>query len=118
MSRTGRAMTTIYVKNGTPAEAQSKCASCIHAHILRGFRESEELAYCTVPFGAPQVVPFKVYECSSYADRNRPTWKQMEELAIDILPLSSAKAAGFRAGKHSEQVEEDKEEWELETVSR
>ena len=35
-------MTTIYVKNGTPADSQTKCASCVHAHILRGFRESEE----------------------------------------------------------------------------
>ena len=41
------------------------------------------------------MVPFKVYDCSSYLDRNRPTWKQMEELAIDILPLTSSKPAGF-----------------------
>ena len=89
-------MATIYVKNGTPVEASSKCESCVHAHIMRGYRESEEAVYCTIPYGPPLRVPFKVYECSNHADRNRPSWKQMEDLAIDIQPLSSAKHAGFR----------------------
>ena len=95
-------MPSIYVKNGTPQDGQSKCESCLHAHILRGFRESEELVYCTVSDGPPLKVPFKVYECSSYSDRSRPTWKQMAELAIDIQPLTSAKAAGFRVQAEGE----------------
>lgn len=111
-------MTTIYVKNGAPADAQSKCASCLHAHIVRGFRESEELAYCTVTYGPALVVPFKVYECSSYLDRNRPTWKQMEELAIDILPISSAKPAGFRARRNRHNDGDDGEEPQLATLNR
>ena len=96
------------MKNGTPADAQSKCASCVHSHILRGFRESEELVYCTLPYGPPLKVPFKVYECSNHLDKNRPTWKQMEELAIDILPLSSGKTVGFRteSDEDSDEVEE------------
>jgi hypothetical protein len=110
-------MTTIYVKNGTPADSQSKCASCVHAHILRGFRESEELAYCTVSDGPPLKVPFKVYECSCYLDRNRPTWRQMTDLAIDILPLSSAKPAGFRTQPDGES-DDAEEETEAATVSR
>ena len=89
-------MAAIYVKNGTPIEANSRCESCVHAHIMRGYRESEEIVYCTVFYGPPLRVPFKVYECSNHADRNRPSWKQMEDLAIHIQPLSSAKAAGFR----------------------
>ena len=89
-------MTTIFIKNGTPTESQSKCETCAYAHIMRGFRESEEVAYCTVPYGPPLRVPFKVHECSSYRDRNHPSWKQMEDLAIDIQPLTSAKPAGFR----------------------
>ncbi len=111
-------MTTIYVKNGTPMETQSKCASCTHAHIVRGYRESEELAYCTVAYGPPLVVPFKIYQCTSYTDRSRPTWKQMEDLAIDILPLSSAKPAGFRKHEDRDSAIEDEEESELETVNR
>jgi hypothetical protein len=37
-----------------------------------------------------------VYECSSYADKHKPDWKQMEKLAINIQPVRvSAKTAGF-----------------------
>ncbi len=110
-------MTRILIKNGTPVEGQSKCSSCVHAHILRGFRESEELTYCTVPYGPPLKVPFKVYECSSYLDRNRPSWKQMEDLAIHVLPRSSAKPAGFCTS----EVDTDADvadEPETETINR
>jgi hypothetical protein len=110
-------MATIYVKNGTPSEGPSKCASCVHSHILRGFRESEELVYCTLPFGPPLKVPFKVYECSNHLDKNRPTWKQMEELAIDIAPLSSSKPAGFRLGFEGEADGDEVEEPEPATVT-
>ena len=41
---------------------RSKCASCTHAHILRGFRESEEVVYCTFPFRQILAVPFRVRE--------------------------------------------------------
>ncbi len=102
-------MATIYVKNGTPLDAQSKCESCLHAHIMRGYRESEEMVYCTVLYGPPLRVAFKVYECSSHLDRNRPTWKQMEDLAIEIQPLSSAKAAGFRAREADELADKEEE---------
>jgi hypothetical protein len=93
----------IYVKDGTPVEGQSRCATCTHAHVMQGFRETEEVTYCT--FACELIrVPFKVRDCSNYADRHRPTWAQMEELAIDILPLCSAKPAGFRSsGDHSEE---------------
>lgn len=100
-------MATIYVKNGTPTTGQSKCASCVHVHMVRGFRESEEIVLCTVVWGPPLNVPFKVYECSNHLDRNRPTWKQMEELAIDVLPISSAKPAGFRLAADEEEDEEE-----------
>jgi hypothetical protein len=113
-------MTPIYVKNGTPAQSQSKCSSCQHAHILRGFRESEEAVYCARHWGRLLVVPFKVYECSSYMDRTRPTWEQMEELAIEVLPLSStvAKPAGFCTRKDSRSEAETCEEPEPEPVAR
>ena len=111
-------MTAIYVKNGTPMEAQSKCASCQHAHILRGFRESEEVVYCTFSYDRLLLVPFKVYECSNHMDRTRPTWKQMEDLAIDILPLTSGsgKTAGFRMRENADSAEEIAPEPEPETV--
>ena len=103
-------MTAISVKNGTPVGEQSKCASCTHAHILRGFRESEEIVYCNFNFDQLLVVPFKVRECSNYTDKHRPTWEQMQDLAIEIRPpVSLAKPAGFhqRKGPESEDAGEE-----------
>lgn len=72
------------------------------ATLIRGFRESEELIFCD--FSSPLIrIPFKVRECSNYGDRNRPDWKQMEDLAIDIQPLTSAKPAGFRLVSDAEE---------------
>ena len=105
------------MKNGTPVGEQAKCASCTHAHILRGFRESEEIAYCTFPFRQLLVVPFKVRECSNHMDKTRPTWEQMEDLAIQILPTSSAKPAGFGRGFGSDE-EATGEEVAIESVNR
>ncbi len=62
-------------------------------------------------------MPFKVRECSNYTDKNRPTWEQMQDLAIEIQPISYAKPAGFRQGNGSEQ-EDANEGVELEPVNR
>jgi hypothetical protein len=106
---------TISVKNGTPIGEQSRCASCTNAHILRGFRESEEIVYCTFAFDQLLVVPFKVRDCSNYTDKHRPTWEQMQDLAIEIKPVSYAKPAGFRQRKGPER--EDASE-EVATINR
>jgi hypothetical protein len=42
-------------------------------------------------------VPFKVKECTSYLDRNRPSYDAMTKLAIPVEPCSSMKPVGFRA---------------------
>ena len=87
------------MKNGTPVGSQSRCESCAHSHILQGFRESEEVTYCY--YATLMVVPFKVRECSNYLDKARPTWEQMEELAIEIRPTPTLKSVGFRRGNGS-----------------
>ena len=111
-------MTTIYVKNGTPTDGQSKCASCVHVHMVRGFRESEEIVLCTYNWGHPLTVPFKVYECSNHHDKNRPTWRQMEDLAINVMPKSSMKHAGFRLDiDEDEDEEEDEDQFEAATAN-
>jgi hypothetical protein len=62
---------------------------------MTGYRESDLLAICTNT--SPNiVVPFTVYECSGYNDKQRPDWEQMEKLAINIQPVRiSSKTAGF-----------------------
>ena len=97
------------MKDGTAIGSQSRCVSCEHSHILRGYRESEEVTFCN--YERLMVVPFKIRECSNYSDKTRPSWDQMEELAIEIRPVERLKSAGFRydAGSASEVAAEDAE---------
>jgi hypothetical protein len=96
-------MSKINIKNGTPIGSTSVCESCCYAQIMRGFRESELFVLCNYP--TPSfVVPFKLTECTNHYDKNRPSWKQMEDLAIYVSPGRS-KPAGFSiVGKPDEEV--------------
>lgn len=88
-------MGRINVRNGTPVGGRSMCETCVNAHILNGYRETEVLVYCNYLMD-PILVPFKVRECTNHADKNRPTWEQMEDLALPIREGTTAKTAGFR----------------------
>jgi len=85
----------VHVKNGTPIGTQSRCETCEHSHILRGYRESEGVTFCY--YATLMAVPFKVRDCSNYSDKARPNWEQMQELAIEIRPSPTLKSAGFCA---------------------
>ncbi len=82
------------VKNGTPVGSASLCRTCTRALILSGYRESEMLTMCTYP-EPNMAVPFVVYECTGYYDKNRPSWQQMQKLALDVTP-SPLKPVGFK----------------------
>ncbi len=43
------------------------------------------------------VVPFVIYECTGYYDKNRPSWEQMEKFAINVVP-GPLKPVGFKVG--------------------
>jgi len=73
----------------------------MHAHILHGFRESEQITYCY--HATLMVVPFNVRECSNYENKTRPTWEQMSQLAIEIRATPTLKPAGFRIGEEPEK---------------
>jgi hypothetical protein len=104
----------VHVKDGTAIESGSKCSSCTHAHIIRGFRESEELSFCDYASDLIRI-PFKVKDCSNYRDRTSPDWEQMEKLAIDVRPsVRYAKSAGFQVAG---DTEEDEAVAEAEVVS-
>ncbi len=90
----------IHVKDGTAIGSQSRCISCEHSHILRGYRESEEVTFCY--YARLMSVLFKIRECSNYSDKTRPSWEQMEELAIEIRATPTFKSAGFRREPESE----------------
>jgi hypothetical protein len=102
-------MSRAYIKGGTPIGSESLCRSCVNAHIMTGYRESEMVTVCT-NVGPNVVVPFKIYDCSGYYDKNRPSWKQMEDLAIDVA-TAPLKPVGFKVGTGflADSNEEDKE---------
>jgi hypothetical protein len=94
-------MMRVNVKDATAVDGLSKCASCANAHIIRGFREFEEMVYCN--FAYPLIhISYKVRDCSNYQDRNRPDYDQMEKLAIYVEPASSLKHAGFRSARNGD----------------
>ena len=103
-------MTRVYVKNGTPVEGQSLCCSCCHAHILRGFRESEEQVFCNYVYEQLFPVLFKIRDCTGYSDKNKPTWEQMKNLAIEIRPSVSFKPIGFKRDSLPDVIGDDEDE--------
>jgi hypothetical protein len=88
-------MSKVKVTNGTPVGNSHLCRSCCHGQFTVGYRESDVLVVCTNPNPA-RVVPFPVYECSEYWDRNRPSWDDMKKLALDFRESRRKPIAGFR----------------------
>lgn len=83
-----------FIKGGTPVGSVSLCKTCTSAHIITGYRESEMVTICT-DVHPSLVLPFLVYECTGYYDKNRPDYEQMQKLAIDITP-DPMKPVGFK----------------------
>jgi hypothetical protein len=89
-------MGKVHVKGGTPVGSESLCRTCSNAHIMIGYRESERITACS-GIHPNILVPFNIYECTGYHDKNRPTYNQMQKLAIhvDTAPM---KPVGFKTG--------------------
>ena len=63
---------------------------------MTGYRESEFIAMCN-NVQPNIVVPFNIYECTGYYDKNRPSWAEMQELAIEVVPRP-LHSVGFEVG--------------------
>ncbi len=97
-------MGKLNVKNGTPMGAAHLCRSCSWGQCITGYRESDFMVICTN--ANPNFrVPFVVMDCSEFSDRNRPSWQQMEKLAVEIKPGSIAtRVAGFSGGSRVQPI--------------
>lgn len=82
----------VYVKDAQ--YGPSLCETCSNAHIEKGYRESEELVFCTATWLEHQV-QFRVRQCSRYQEIKRQTLKQMEDIAWDIPADGRTRTAGF-----------------------
>jgi hypothetical protein len=101
-------MGSVYVKNGTPIGLVSRCSTCSHAHIVEGYRDSEAIVLCTyASYERALFIPFKVKSCSNHADRARPSWEEMQKLALDVKPHSTLKTVGFLTTEVLVQPDED-----------
>jgi len=96
---------TFHVKEGTPVHGPSKCESCMHSHISRGYRDSETITICMFSYPEHRV-PFPVRECSSYTEKKRQTLKQMEEIAWLITGKGDTRTVGFVPAEHRKKETE------------
>jgi hypothetical protein len=110
-------MGKVNVKNGTPVGSSHLCMNCSWGQFITGYRESDRMAICTNT--NPNIVlPFTVYECSSFSDRCRPDWEQMKKLAIDIQPVRvSSKTSGFSVAVAPRPLTESDDEDDLDEVA-
>jgi hypothetical protein len=110
---------TLKIKNGTLVEGESLCRSCRNAHIQKGFRESEEVIFCS--WGQFRAVPFKVADCTDYSNRLVPYRWELEKMALLINLDPARKPAGFRGGPgfaaSEDAREEDADEEEEDSIS-
>jgi len=96
---------SVYIKGGTPLHGTSKCYSCMHAHVVKGYRESDELVVCRSLY-PERPIAFPVRECSSYSEVKRLTLKQMEETAW-ILTERGKRTTGFGSPPKGEKANEN-----------
>jgi len=102
------------VYGGTPIGNESRCETCTHARIIRGYAESERIVICTGMYD-PIRIPFKVMQCTDYEDRRLPDFDNMKEIAWQIRSKSAGSVAGFvtvpeETGPHDRQNEAEPEE--------
>jgi hypothetical protein len=91
---------SVNIKNGTPPYGESLCQTCLHAHIERGYRESEELILCQATYPDHRV-RFPVRHCSAYTERKRQTLKAMEGIAWVLREHGPTRKLGFVPAKES-----------------
>ena len=97
------------VYGGTPKNSESLCLTCMFAGIIRGYAESEMITLCR-RFWEPLRVPFKVSQCSEYADRRLPDVEDMEEIAWSLRSKSAGRKAGFLPASCLTASQEDPED--------
>lgn len=82
------------IYGGTPVGNESRCDTCVYARIIRGYAQSERITICDRLFEAIRI-PFKVMECTDYADKRLPCVEDMEKIAWQLRSKNAGKQAGF-----------------------
>ena len=95
-------------KNRTAPGSAKLCERCAWGQCITGYRQSERMVICTNT--APNLaVPFPVLACTSFSDRERPSWGQMQKLALDVKKVRMpSRNAGFGVVAIATELETDK----------
>ena len=93
---------------GKPASGESRCDTCVYARIIRGYAQSERITICDRLF-QPIHIPFKVMECTDYADKRLPCVEDMEEIAWRLRTKKAGARAGFLVGLEINDSQESEE---------
>ena len=78
------------------------CRRCSNGQFTVGYRETDVLVVCTNSNPA-RLVPFPVYECTEFWDRNRPSYNDMTKLALDFSEAHRSVVTGFRSDRAEEK---------------
>ena len=99
---------SIYIKNGAPVNGPSLCETCSRGFIARGYGETELVVVCQALWPERRM-RFRVRACTAYVEKNKPTFKEMEDIAIVLDRSDLKRDAGFvrgeDVGKADEKIE-------------
>ena len=97
---------TIKVKGGTPAGSDTLCRTCSRAHIIKGFRATEEEVFCR-NFYIERQIRFSVSECSAYEDKRLANKTAMEEIAWFLTTRTPGRSVGFVSAAQFREMESE-----------
>ena len=89
---------TVRTQCAPPQDGESLCQTCRYAHIQKGFRESEQTAFCGFNDAGLRPIKFKVAACTDYTNRTVPNRWELEQMALLINVQPAHKKTGFRIG--------------------
>ncbi len=101
-------MVKIRVIDGTPEGCTSLCRTCTRAHIITGFRATEEEVFCRY-FYLERQIRFPVRECSFYEDKRIASREAMEEIAWTLKSTTTKplQNVGFVSRQQFTEVEDE-----------
>lgn len=84
-------------------EPESLCASCVFAHVVRGYQRGEEIIACGYAFPQRDIL-FAVRECTDHKPKRECSGAEIaSEGAVNLPPLEP-KAANFRVPAAARQA--------------
>jgi hypothetical protein len=90
----------VKISGGTANAGESSlCVTCRWATIVRGGRLGDEIIECQELAYGHNRITFPVTSCSGYADRRRPSLREMEEIAWVLRSDPRKREIGFVPAK-------------------